>query len=191
LTASLAATRCPDGPGAARTVFHGLERLSGLLAENVDAHADLEGVSALLSSARQLLRSAYLTDLDESDGEQVTARRLRLSQTEREAIVRFIDAKLGEKLSRGRLAAALQRGERSFSEAFRATFHCSPMQYVIQRRVETAMKLLRETELSLPELALDCGFNDQAHMTRAFHERTGETPARWRRQDRILQAIAC
>ena len=34
---------------------------------------------------------------------------------------------------------------------------------------------------SLCQIALACGFNDQAHFTRTFGKLTGSTPSQWRR----------
>jgi transcriptional regulator GlxA family with amidase domain len=38
------------------------------------------------------------------------------------------------------------------------------------------------TDLALSELAIACGFCDQAHFCRLFRQDTGKTPATWRRE---------
>lgn len=51
-----------------------------------------------------------------------------------------------------------------------------------QLRIERACGLLRDGNLSLAEIALDCGFHDQSHFTRAFARAMRCTPGRFRRE---------
>ena len=52
----------------------------------------------------------------------------------------------------------------------------TPYAYVIARRLKHASDALRETKLPIAEVALNCGFSDQQHMTRLFRHRLGTTP---------------
>lgn len=56
--------------------------------------------------------------------------------------------------------------------------------YLRQLRVEHARRTLLATEKTVAEIALDCGFFDQSHLSRAFREATGMSPARYRRAAR-------
>ena len=64
---------------------------------------------------------------------------------------------------------------------FKATLRVSPYQYVLNRRVERAKILLGENKQSLADIALQCGFSHQEHMTRMFRRFTGVTPGLYRR----------
>jgi AraC-like DNA-binding protein len=55
-----------------------------------------------------------------------------------------------------------------FSRAFRLSFGQPPHLYVIQRRPERARHLMLTSGIALSELAIVCGFNDQAHFCRLF-----------------------
>jgi AraC family transcriptional regulator len=68
-----------------------------------------------------------------------------------------------------------------FSRAFRTTVGESPHRWLNRQRIEGAKALLRESESSLAEIALACGFCDQSHFTRSFTAWTGISPGRWRR----------
>lgn len=57
----------------------------------------------------------------------------------------------------------------------------TPHADVTARRIEAARDLLATSDLTLPEIALACGFSSQAHLTTRFRQRTGTTPAAWRR----------
>jgi AraC-like DNA-binding protein len=53
-----------------------------------------------------------------------------------------------------------------------------------------AMYMLN-TDMYLSDIALGCGFVDQAHLCRHFRMVTGETPAAWRRAKRALDPAPC
>jgi AraC family transcriptional regulator len=78
-------------------------------------------------------------------------------------------------------ACALSRGH--FSRMFKKTFGLPPHKWQRQRRLEAAMDLLRDPSSALCDIAIRCGFNDQAHFTRVFKQTTGLTPMVWRRQN--------
>jgi len=71
-----------------------------------------------------------------------------------------------------------------FTRAFKASFGTAPGTYVSSRRIERAKALMLETRGSLCQISLDCGFTDQAHLSRVFRRFAGETPSRWRRENR-------
>jgi AraC family transcriptional regulator len=52
---------------------------------------------------------------------------------------------------------------------------------VRRRRLEDAARLLASDEVAINAVALDCGFCDQAHLTRAFKSAYGVTPGAFRR----------
>ncbi len=63
--------------------------------------------------------------------------------------------------------------------AFRKEFHITPHSFLTDIRIRTARKRLREGGQPA-EIALECGFADQAHFTRHFKARTGLTPGQYR-----------
>jgi len=96
----------------------------------------------------------------------------------------YIDGHIAEPIRVTDLCALIQRSEGHFSRAFKRTFRASPHAFLIQRRLEAAAYYMLETDRSLSEIALRCGFTDQAHLCKHFRQATGETPASWRRTRR-------
>jgi transcriptional regulator GlxA family with amidase domain len=43
---------------------------------------------------------------------------------------------------------------------------------------------MRDTQISLSDVALSCGFADQAHLTKCFRHLMQDTPSAWRRAHR-------
>jgi AraC-like DNA-binding protein len=68
-----------------------------------------------------------------------------------------------------------------FGRAFRRTVGESPHRWLNRQRIERAKALLRDSESSLADIALACGFCDQSHFTRSFTAWTGISPGQWRR----------
>jgi AraC-like DNA-binding protein len=68
-----------------------------------------------------------------------------------------------------------------FARSFKASFGTSTHQWLIQHRIDHAKELMSQTRLSLIDIAIQSGFNDQAAFTRTFHQLVGVSPGRWRR----------
>jgi AraC family transcriptional regulator len=101
----------------------------------------------------------------------------------------FIDARLDRRLSRTDLAGVAGYDVREFSTAFRNTLGMTPMQYVIERRLDRACLLIANTGRDLADIAISAGFSSQSHLTSTLKKRRGITPLRLRRQSaRVIAA---
>ena len=65
----------------------------------------------------------------------------------------------------------------SLQRAFARYFGISPKQYLIQLRMNRALELLTENELSVKEIAFACGFTDEKYFSRAFKKKYGYSPS--------------
>jgi AraC family transcriptional regulator len=95
----------------------------------------------------------------------------------------YIEANLASKMEIDDLARVVALSRSHFSRAFKHCVGMSPMEYVVARRVERAKVMIRGTSESLAEVALACGFADQAHLNRRFRDIVGISPGRWRRSN--------
>jgi AraC family transcriptional regulator len=105
----------------------------------------------------------------------------RLLAWQARKVLEYIDRHITSRVLVADLCALVWRSEAHFSRSFRGTFGHSPHSFVIRRRVELAAKYMLQTYMSLSDIALECGFVDQAHLCKHFRVVTGETPAAWRR----------
>lgn len=87
----------------------------------------------------------------------------------------------GRRMPVSEMAALAGLSESWFSHAFKSTTGMSPLQWQKEQRVRSAQTLLRETGLSVAEIAGRLGFADQSHFTKVFRTVAGQTPANWRR----------
>lgn len=69
-----------------------------------------------------------------------------------------------------------------FARAFRQSFGSSFHKYLLEERVERAQKLLRESNASLKQIALEIGYSDQPTFTESFTRVVGMPPGKYRRR---------
>ncbi len=92
----------------------------------------------------------------------------------------YVEAHLDEDLSLTMLADIACLSPYHFSRSFKEAAGVGPQRYVIQRRVERAKRLMRQTHQPLALIALEAGFADQSHFTIAFRREIGVTPGAFR-----------
>lgn len=78
------------------------------------------------------------------------------------------------------MARAAGLSAQQLERRMRRVLGITAKQYVLRVRLDEAVRLLREGDIPLPEVANRCGFYDQAAFTRAFSRATGTTPGRFR-----------
>ena len=96
------------------------------------------------------------------------------------ATLAYIDDHLDEPLRIPDLAARAGLSPFRFDQRIRTVFGFSAGQYLSRLRIDRACDRLRHSEASLSELALECGYADQAAFTRQFHKTVGLTPGAYR-----------
>jgi AraC family transcriptional regulator len=104
-------------------------------------------------------------------------------------VVEHIDRCITSRVLVADLCALVQRSEAHFSRSFRRTFGHSPHAFVVRRRVELATQYMLQTDAPLSDIALRCGFVDQAHLCKHFRKVTGQTPSAWRRAQRARAIV--
>jgi len=94
----------------------------------------------------------------------------------------YINDNLGRNLGLPEIARSLAMSSYHFARVFKQTTGVAPHRYVIERRVECAKSLLRETDLSISEIAHRVGCTNQSHFSMLFHRATAMTPSMFRQQ---------
>ncbi|HEV2707183.1 MAG TPA: helix-turn-helix transcriptional regulator [Pyrinomonadaceae bacterium] len=69
-----------------------------------------------------------------------------------------------------------------FQRLFKAATGVSPSHYHIDLRMSEARRLLRETRMSVIDVALEVGYANPSHFARLFRRETGLSPSDYRRQ---------
>ncbi len=70
----------------------------------------------------------------------------------------------------------------TFKRDFRRRYNQSPGKWLLQKRLEYSAVLLKNPALNVSQVALDCGFEDLSHFSRAFKGKFGMSPANYRKE---------
>ncbi len=97
-------------------------------------------------------------------------------------VLRHIEDNLSETHSLDSLAVVAGVSAYHFARKFRQATGRSLHQYVVERRLAHAKRRLRSSDDPIVEIAHDCGFGSQSHMTDVFSKVLGTTPGEVRRQ---------
>ncbi len=95
-----------------------------------------------------------------------------------------MDAASHEEWPVGRLARVSGVSEAHFARSFKEAFGVPPHRYLLTRRIERATALLRDTDLSITEIALQTGWKGLGTFGRTFRDVTGESPGAIRARER-------
>jgi transcriptional regulator GlxA family with amidase domain len=97
---------------------------------------------------------------------------------------RYVVEHISDGLSIEQLASAVSVSRRTFSRLFARYAKVTPSVFVEQVRVDTARKLLEETDAPLKTVAFKCGFHNATHMRTTFARRLNVTPKQYRERFR-------
>lgn len=125
-----------------------------------------------------------MVELRSHGGSEPAATRAVLAPWQAHRVVAHIDAHLSQNLRLTDLAAIARLSSSYFSRAFKGSFGQAPHAFIIERRIVRAQQEMLAADEPLSQIAIACGFADQAHLSRAFRRLTGRTPHAWRRARR-------
>lgn len=97
---------------------------------------------------------------------------------------RYVTEHIADALSIEQLAGAVAVSRRTFSRVFAKYAKVTPSAFVEQVRVDTARKLLEDTDAPLKTVAFKCGFRSATHMRTTFCRRLDVTPKQYRQRFR-------
>jgi len=95
-----------------------------------------------------------------------------------------MDAASHEAWPVSRLAEVSGVSEAYFARSFKRAFGLPPHRYLLTRRIEQAVSLLRDTELSITDIAFSTGWQSLGTFGRIFHDVTGLSPSAMRSEAR-------
>jgi AraC family transcriptional regulator len=105
-----------------------------------------------------------------------------ISPTRLRRVLDFIESNLAADIELEDLASVAGSSRFHFSRAFREATGFPPYRFLIHRRIDAAKNLLLQDELSIAEIAQQCGFNSQSQFAAMFRRVFGTSPGRFRRE---------
>lgn len=150
----------------------GRRLLAGLELEGADSHLYVDTLACELTI--HLLRQ-YTTA-----PAAPTWPKAKLSPHKLRRAMLYIDENLRNDLTLTAIAEAVSLSPGHFAHAFREATGVAPHRYVLERRVEGAKALLRESDMPITEIADRIGCSSHSHLSVLFHRITGLTPRQFR-----------
>ena len=82
------------------------------------------------------------------------------------------------------LAELVGMNEQYFCRFFKKALGRPPIEYINEYRIKHVLYDLRETDMPVTEISLECGYNNLGNFLREFRKQTGTTPLQYRKQSR-------
>ncbi|MEM7703322.1 MAG: AraC family transcriptional regulator [Pseudomonadota bacterium] len=95
-------------------------------------------------------------------------------------VLEFIRENYSKPISVEDIARSAGLSRTHFSRLFRHVVGQTPYRFLMSFRVERAQEMMQDKQRGLAEIAFECGFSDQAHLSRSFSKETGQSPSAWR-----------
>ncbi|GEM_PF-851467 len=107
-----------------------------------------------------------------------------LSSVQLKRVLDYIEANISSKIGVQQLADLVSLSRSNFMKRFKISTAFTPHQYVMRLRVCRAKHMIRSHRLELADIAVSCGFSDQAHFSNVFSRLEGITPLQYHRLHR-------
>ena len=140
--------------------------------------ANEHGTDLANAVADQMVYSSVRTDKDEqrlSIPTRIGVRHPKLS-----SVIKMMEDNLEEPISPSALAAEVGISTRQLERLFRRYLNRSPKRYYTELRLQKARNLLLQTEMSVINVALACGFTSPSHFSKCYRLHFSTTPYRER-----------
>ena len=105
-------------------------------------------------------------------------------------VIAYVQTNLASEIEVTALAKESNLSVSQFRRRFHQIFSISPSEFIVRTRLQTAARMLSNTDSPLINIALECGFCDQSYFTKRFRDFFGVTPKAYRRSAPHLVDVA-
>ena len=122
-----------------------------------------------------------LTQRRTEEDEQITSLAARLGTRNEKLIkaVAFLEARIEEEFDLDACAAHLGVSRRQIERLFNRYLGVTPVRYMNDLRLQHGRALLAETDMSVTEVAIACGYASSSHFSKSFRKKYGVSPYRF------------
>ena len=140
--------------------------------------ADDHGEDLANAVADQMIYNTIRTDQDTqrlSVPTRIGVRHPKLSM-----VIQMMEKNIEEPISPSLLAKDVRMSTRQLERLFRRYLNRSPKRYYMELRLQKARNLLMQTDMSVINVALACGFASPSHFSKCYRSHYNKTPYRER-----------
>ena len=103
---------------------------------------------------------------------------------ETKAVMAYIRENFHKNIALEDMAGHINISRGYLCREFKRVAHMTPFEYLIEIRIDKGCEMLKDTDLSVGEIAQRCGFNSFSYFTKVFGERLGCSPKEYRQKNR-------
>ena len=131
---------------------------------------------------RNILSEVWLLLLEEISELKIEEKKASSINQERLlTMLSFVHENYREKISLEDIANSAAISSRECLRCFQKGIRQTPIEYLLNYRIEAAKKSLKNTNKSIVEIALETGFSNSAYFTKTFRQICGKTPSAYRK----------
>ncbi len=140
--------------------------------------ADEHGEELANAVADQMIYSSIRTDQDTQRLSVPT--RIGVRHPKLSLVIQMMETNIEEPISPAKLAKDVAMSTRQLERLFRRYLNRSPKRYYMELRLQKARNLLMQTDMSVINVALACGFASPSHFSKCYRAHYDTTPYRER-----------
>lgn len=128
--------------------------------------------------SQAVMDMCLLTRRRDAEDEQVTSLTSRLGSRNKHLLnaVKFIESAVEDTFSIDDCADHVGVSRRQIERLFQKHLNMTPVQYLTSVRLQRGRALLSETDMSVVEVAVACGYSSSAHFSKSFRKKFGVSP---------------
>ena len=159
------------------------EQLTQIIATIEKLHSELENRKQGFRYAAKaffmelvLLLSRFYSETTQKD----SVRLLKIS-----SMIDFIETNFHKRITLAQIAAKGNMSSRTADREFKQALKMSPIDYLLHTRISNAKIYLKSQNMTISEVAFQCGFNDSNYFSKKFKKTTGYTPGKFKKTSNI------
>ena len=145
----------------------------------LELHEKKEGFQVILLNRLQeliILLSRHYSQIETTEAR---------SLVEIGKVLEYFENNLDAKIYIDDMAKMANMSKRNFQRIFKCALGISPVNYLIQVRLQKARKLLRESDLQIADISVITGFTDSNYFIKCFKQTYGTTPHKFKMRFRL------
>lgn len=139
-----------------------------------------------ITLSQEVMNMCLLTQRRTQEDEQTTSLAARLGTRHEKLIeaVAFLEARIEEPFDLDACARQLALSRRQIERLFNRYMGVTPVRYMNDLRLQRGRALLAETDMSVTEVAVACGYASSSHFSKSFRVKYGISPYRFSHFDK-------
>ena len=150
----------------------------GYYFENLDIHNEMKSIISIAKSSNDVLAASEI--IFKIFNKMYSNVQNRKKYALADMLKDYIDANIMNKITIDDMATFLDKSPSQITKIFKATYNTTPYEYLISVKINLSKNLLKNTSLSIKEIAARLSFTDEYYFSNTFKKRVGMSPKYYR-----------